>query len=303
MAPRKHHPEGTLRLHRRFHSRGLKNSRDVVVWLPPGYGKTRQRHPVVYFQDGQNIFDPRTAFLGNAWHAGKTAAELIRAGEIVAPVMVGVYNTGHARMHEYAPTRAEVPTFDGSEGTVKSRGEAKRYARFVVNEVKPFIDAHYLTLPGPRHTAVVGSSMGGLVALYFALWHPRVFGHVGALSPSLWWDNRVVVRDFSALPRKPEIRLWLDMGTAEPGWESVQLLRDALVARGWKTGVDLHYAEVAGADHSEKAWAKRTGPLLKFIFGKEKPPAENAAARKNSATVKAAAKKFTYRRAADVDIW
>ena len=296
MAPRKHHPEGTLRLHRRFRSRGLRNSRDVVVWLPPGYGQTRQRHPVVYFQDGQNIFDSRTAFLGNAWHADQTAADLIRAGEIVAPIMVGVYNTGHARMHEYAPTRAEFPGWEGDETVTRSKGDAKRYARFVVNEVKPFIDSHYLTLPDPRHTAVVGSSMGGLVALYFALWHPRTFGHVGALSPSVWWDDRVVVRDFSALRKKPAVRVWLDMGTAEPGWDSVRLLRDALVARGWAPGTDLHYGEAEGHEHSEKAWAQRTGPLLKFLLGKEKPAAKNSA-------VKAAAKKFTDRRAADVDIW
>ena len=301
MAPRKHHPEGTLRLHRRFRSRGLRNSRDVVVWLPPGYGLTRQRHPVVYFQDGQNIFDPRTAFLGNAWHAGKTAADLIRAGEIVAPIMVGVYNTGHARMHEYAPTRAEVPAFDG-DGTVKSKGAAKRYARFVVNEVKPFIDSHYLTRPDPRHTAVVGSSMGGLAALYFALWHPRTFGHVGALSPSVWWDDRVVVRDFAALRKKPAVRIWLDMGTAEPGWESVRLLRDALVARGWVPGTDLHYGEAEGHEHSEKAWAQRTGPLLKFILGKEKL----AAVAKKSRGRKTTAPKIAapvFRDTADVDIW
>ncbi len=306
MAPRKKVPEGSLRLHRRFHSRGLRNRRDVVVWLPPGYGKTRQGYPVVYFQDGQNIFAPGTAFLGNAWHAGKAAAGLIRTGEIVAPIMVGIYNTGHARMHEYAPTRAEFP---GGDGTTKSRGAAKRYARFVVNEVKPFIDSHYRTLPGPRHTAVVGSSMGGLVALYFALWHPRVFGHVGALSPSIWWDDRVVVRDFSALRQKPEVRIWLDMGTAEPGWESVRQLRDALVARGWVPGADLHYAEVASAEHSEKAWAKRTGPLLNFLLGQGTPgpaalaPAPKLPKAKKPDARKSAAAKSTFRRTVDVDIW
>ena len=302
MAPRKHPPEGTLRLHRRFRSHALKNSRDVVVWLPPGYGKTRQRHPVVYFQDGQNIFDARTAFLGNAWHAGRTAAELIRAGEIAAPIMVGVYNTGPARIHEYTPTRAEFPDWADEKTVLRSRGEAKRYARFVVNEIKPFIDSHYLTLPGRRHTAVVGSSMGGLAALYFALWHPRTFGLVGALSPSIWWDSPVVVRDFSALRKKPGIRLWLDMGTAEPGWEAVQQLRDALVARGWKVGDDLHYAEVAGADHSEKAWAKRTGPLLKFFLGREKPAARKVATSPRKRAMPAT-KSGLLKRGADVDIW
>ncbi|HKB57882.1 MAG TPA: alpha/beta hydrolase-fold protein [Lacunisphaera sp.] len=263
--PRK--PESTLRLHRRFCSHGLRNSRDIVVWLPPGYGLARRRHPVVYFQDGQNIFDPATAFLGNAWHAGDRATELIRAHEIAAPIMVGVYNTGFNRMNEYAPTAGEFSGWDGEK--CQSTGDAKRYAKFFVQEVKPFIDARYLTLPGPRHTAVVGSSMGGLVSLYFALWHPRVFGHVAALSPSLWWGDRVVLRDFSRLRKKPDVRLWLDMGTVEPGWEIIRLMRETLVNRGWKPGEDLAYHEVPEAQHTEHAWGARVGGVLKFILGRK----------------------------------
>lgn len=253
-----------LRLHRRFFSRGLRNNRDLVVWLPPGYGLARRRHPVVYFQDGQNVFDPSTAFLGRAWHAGDRATELIRAHAIVAPIMVGIYNTGFNRMNEYAPTPAAFTGWDGE--ACRSTGDAKRYAKFVVTELKPFIDAHYLTLPGPRHTAVAGSSMGGLASLYFALWHPRVFGHVAALSPSLWWDDRTVLREFSRLRRKPDVRLWLDMGTAEPGWEVVRLFRDTLVGKGWKPGDDLAYREVAGGGHHEAAWAARIGDVLRWML-------------------------------------
>jgi predicted alpha/beta superfamily hydrolase len=258
-----------LRLHRRFLSRGLRINRDIVVWLPPGYGLARRRHPVVYFQDGQNIFDPLTAFLGNAWHAGERALELIRAHQIAAPVMVGIYNTGFNRMNEYAPTPAEFSGWDGEKCT--STGDARRYAKFVVTELKPFIDSHYLTLPGPRHTAMVGSSMGGLVSLYFALWHPRVFGHIAALSPSLWWDNRTVFQEFSRLRKKPDVRLWLDMGTAEPGWEAIRLFRDTLVGKGWREGVDLAYREVPGAEHSEHAWAARIGDVLKWMLPLGRP--------------------------------
>jgi predicted alpha/beta superfamily hydrolase len=257
-------PKSPLRLHRRFISRGLRNHRDIVVWLPPGYGLARRRHPVVYFQDGQNIFDPRTAFLGNAWHAGDRATELIRAHAIVAPVMVGIANTGANRVNEYAPTPARFDGWEGASG--ESTGDAKRYAKFVVTELKPFIDSHYLTLPGPRHTALVGSSMGGLVALYFALWHPRVFGHVAALSPSLWWDDRTVLREFSRLRKKPDVRLWLDMGTAEPGWEVIRLFHDTLVAKGWREGADLACREIPGAGHNEAAWAARIGDVLKWML-------------------------------------
>ncbi len=264
MATRPSSPDGTLRLHRRFPSRVLGNLRDVVVWLPPGVDGRRCRHPAVYFQDGQNIFDPLTAFLGNAWHAGRTAAELIRAGEIVPPIMVGIYNAGFGRMDEYAPTRGAFSGWDGE--ACRSRGLARRYARFVAAEVKPFIDARYPTLPGPEHTAVVGSSMGGLAALYVALWHPSVFGAAGLLSPSVWWDDGAAMRFVAALKKKPAVRLWLDTGTAEPGWEKARLMRDALVARGWCEGVDLRYLEHEGAEHKEAAWAARTGPLLRWLW-------------------------------------
>jgi predicted alpha/beta superfamily hydrolase len=255
---------GTLRLHRRFPSRILGNRRDLAVWLPPGCDGRRRRHPVVYFQDGQNIFDPRTAFQGNAWNAGEAAARLIAAGEIDPPIMVGIYNTGLARMDEYSPTRGAYPGWDGKES--RSRGRARSYAKFVVGEVKPFIDGRYPTLAGREHTMVVGSSMGAIASLYMALLHPRVFGGAGILSPSAWWDGLAPVRFVKALRRKPAVRVWLDIGTAEPGWEKTRLLRDAFVARGWRDGADLHYLEAAGQAHNEAAWADRVGPLLMWLL-------------------------------------
>lgn len=257
-----------LRVLERFHSRIFRNSRDVTIWTPPGYGDPRRRHPVVYFQDGQNIFDPKTAFGGVAWGAGAAAEKLIRAREIAPPILVGIANTGSNRINEYTPSRADYEGMDGAK--LRSAGDAKRYARFVETELKPFIDARYLTLPGPRTTSVVGSSMGGLVSLYFGLWHPRVFGNVAALSPSLWWDDRVALRDFARLKRKPDFRLWLDMGTAEEGWEVAQFFRDTLVAAGWAQGDDLEYREIAGGEHNEAAWAARLPDVLRFLVGRRR---------------------------------
>jgi predicted alpha/beta superfamily hydrolase len=267
-------PAGTLRLHRRFPSKILGNRRDLVVWLPPGCDGRRRRHPVVYFQDGQNIFDPRTAFLGNAWDAGGAASRLIAAGEIEPPIMVGIYNMGFGRMDEYAPTRGVYHGWEGEE--CRSRGRARLYSRFVAGEVKPFIDGRYPTLPGREHTMVVGSSMGAIASLYAALWHPRVFGGAGVVSPSAWWDGLAPVRFVRALRRKPPVRIWLDIGTAEPGWEKTRLLRDALAGRGWRMGSDLHYLEAEGQPHSETAWAERVGPLLRWLLGPRRP-AEAAA--------------------------
>lgn len=266
-APRRSRRGSQLRHHRRFHSRILRNCRDVVVWLPPGYGlDPRRRHPVVYFFDGQNIFDPLTAFLGQAWHAGEAAEKLIAARRIAAPIMVGIYNTGFNRMNEYAPSRGEFTGWDKEK--CRSTGDGKRFARFVATELKPFIDTRYRTRPGPRETSVAGSSMGGLISVYCALWHPRVFGAAAALSPSIWWDDRVAFRDFGKLPRNPGFRIWLDTGTHEAGAETgVRLFRDLLVSRGWTQGGDLEFREYAGAGHNEAAWAARIGEVLEWLVG------------------------------------
>jgi predicted alpha/beta superfamily hydrolase len=263
MPKRPESPEGTLRLHRRFRSRVLGNQRDIVVWLPPGVDGRKRRHPVVYFQDGQNLFDPLTAFCGQAWQAGRTAAQLVGAGELDAPILVGIYNTGFARMDEYAPTRGTFPGWDGE--VCRSRGLARKYARFVAEEVKPFIDARYPTQPEREHTAIAGSSMGGLVALYAALWEPRVFGGAGVMSASVWWDDGAAIRFVEGLKKKPPVRVWLDTGTAEPGWENTPRLREALVARGWCEGEDLRYVQIEGAEHNEAAWGARVGPMLQWL--------------------------------------
>lgn len=263
-------PQGRLRLHRRFSSQVLRNMRDVVVWLPPGCDGRKRRHPVIYFQDGQNIFDPLTAFLGHAWHAGRTAAEMIAAGEIEPPIMVGIYNTGFDRMNEYAPTRG---TFSGWNGEIcRSRGLGRRYARFLVEELKPFVDERYPTFAGPEHTAVVGSSMGGLISLYCTLWHPRVFGAGGVMSPSIWWDDEAPAKFVQARHARTSPRLWLDIGTAEPSWEKVRAFREVLKSGGWREGDggNLVYLEVPGGEHNEAAWAARTGALLRWLVPPKK---------------------------------
>lgn len=265
--PPRRTPRGPqLRTFARFHSRIFRDCRDITVWTPPGYGAQRRRHPVVYFHDGQNIFDPKTAFAGVAWRAGEIAADLVRARAITPPILVGINHAGVKRIDEFTPTRAEYDGLDGKK--IRSAGDAKRYARFIETELKPFIDARYLTLPGPRTTSLVGSSMGGLVSLYMALWHPRVFGNVAALSPALWWDDRIALRDFARVKRRPDVRLWLDMGTKEEGWELIQPFRDTLVSAGWTQGADLEYREVAGAEHTEAAWSARLPEVLRFLVGR-----------------------------------
>ena len=252
--------DNVLHHHGEFKSEFLADDRDVIIWTPPGYDQASHgTYPVLFLHDGQNLFEPDTAFQpGEHWRVGETAEGLIAAGRIEPLIIVGIYNTGESRIHEYTPTP------DDRLGG----GLADAYGRMIVEELKPFVDAAYRTRPGREDTGIGGSSLGGLVSLYLALAHPRVFGRAAALSPSVWWDRRVILRTVRQAQPDPPLRLWVDMGTAEGrrGLDDARLLKAALVGAGWKVGRDLHYAEYEGATHSETAWAERVGPMLEWLF-------------------------------------
>jgi predicted alpha/beta superfamily hydrolase len=250
---------GQLRKHEQFRSRFLRNQRDLIVYLPPGYDEQPWRHfPVLYLHDGQNLFDGATSFVaGQDWHVGQTADTAISNGEVEPLIIVGMYNT-KARIREYTPTW--VPKLGG--------GRADRYGKFLLEEVKPFIEREYRVLAGPQHTGIGGSSLGGLVSLYLGLKHASIFGRIAALSPSLWWNQRIMLRFAASAAVNPRPRIWLDIGTREGPRivEDVERFRDVLIRKGWQLGVDLHYERIEGAEHNEMAWALRVGPFLRFLF-------------------------------------
>jgi len=259
---REHTLTGEFRMHRGFRSKFLPNDRDVIVYLPPGYETGSRRYPVLYLQDGQNLFDGATSFIpGMEWRVDETAQALIDGGEIEPLIIVGIYNTGEQRVFEYTQTR---------DGRHKVGGKARQYGRMLVEELKPFIDSEYRTLTGPADTGLGGSSLGGLVALFLGLRHPKVFGKLAVISPSVWWDRRVIVKNVQQIRKKPDLKIWLDMGTKEGVFATrdAAILRDALVAKGWVLGTDLSYFEAQGGEHNEQAWAERVGMILKFLFPK-----------------------------------
>jgi predicted alpha/beta superfamily hydrolase len=250
----------TLRKHEKFPSSILKNERDLVVYLPPGYEEQPERRfPVLYLHDGQNLFDGATAFVpGMDWRVGETADQMIVSGAVEPLIIVGIYNVGKHRIHEYTPTR--VPKLGG--------GRANRYAKFLIGELKAFIDQEYRTLGDFEHTGLGGSSLGGLVSLYVGLKYPKVFGRLAALSPSVWWNQRVMLRYAATLQPEPRPRIWLDIGTGEGPQilRDVENFRDVLLQKGWQPGQDLQYVQVEGAEHNEAAWAQRIGAVLQFLF-------------------------------------
>lgn len=252
---------GTLRLHKALQSQFLEDARDIIVYLPPDYNIHERRYPVLYLHDGQNLFDAATAFAGNEWGLDELAEDLITSGRIEPIIIVGIYNNGPKRMAEYTPVRDR-----------RGRGgRAKQYAKLVVQDLKPFIDEEYRTLPDRENTALGGSSLGGLVTLYLGLKYPNVFGKLIVMSPSVWWANRAILREVRALRGKPEQKIWVDIGTCEGSnpdscVRDARLLRDALLAKGWQDRVDFRFIEDEGAGHNEKAWGFRMRDALTFMF-------------------------------------
>ena len=245
---------------RQFHSEILPDDRAVSVYLPPQYLEQKERRfPVLYLQDGQNLFDGRTSYVaGKTWKANTTADQLAEAGEIEPVILVGIANTGLRRMAEYTPTR------DFKMGG----GEGRSYARLLIEELKPWVDSLYRTLPEAENTGLGGSSLGGLISLYVGFAHPEVFGKLAVMSPSLWWDHRSILHAIEQQAKKPDLRIWLDMGTAEGAkhLRDTDALERLLVKRGWRSGVDLEYVTAPGAVHDERAWSERFGDVLRFLF-------------------------------------
>lgn len=251
---------GTLDHLAGFESKVLGNRREVTVYLPPGYTERESvRYPVLYMQDGQNLFEPQRAFVpGQSWRLGEAADLAINRRSASPMIVVGVDHAGPGRIDEYTPTRDEAR---------KAGGKAGEYARFLIEELKPQIDVRYRTIAD--HSALGGSSLGGLVTLYAGLQHPDVFRALAVMSPSVWWDNRSVLRTVEAFDG-PRPRIWLDIG----GREGAEALRDArtlherLRAKGFD-GRSLRFYEDRRADHSERSWARRAQMMLEFLF----PPA------------------------------
>ncbi|HRC54839.1 MAG TPA: alpha/beta hydrolase-fold protein [Kofleriaceae bacterium] len=256
-------------------TKALPGPRTLRVYLPPGYQQeVSRRYPVLYLHDGQNVFSGLTSFLPNGeWKADEAAQALIEAGLIEPIVIVAIDNAGARRADEYLPTRAKV---DGRE----MGGEADRYGKLLVEEIKPHIDATFRTKRDARNTAVGGSSLGGVISLYLGLTYPQVFGKLALLSPSLWWDSKVMLEKVRALDarqlgkRRPQI--WLDTGTSEGSGEgsgeavtSVRELSKLLQGRGWKPGKDLAVYVEGYAIHREDAWARRMPVILLYLFGRK----------------------------------
>ena len=259
---------GDLGLHE-FTSTIFSNTRRLRVWLPPRYhaAENQQRHyPVLYLNDGQNLFDNATSFTGVEWGADETADRLIRQEAIPPLVIVGIDNAQSERMREYLPFRSVNPRI------LRPRG--KRYPRFLVNEVMPFIESRYRVSRGPDNTGLGGSSLGALISLYTALDRPGLIGRLLLESPSLFVSRRRLFSSSRHFWQWPE-KIFLAIGTREAGREdkdrqAVEDVRELeKILR--QAGLDDRRLRVKideGAVHHEREWARRFPEALEFLFGR-----------------------------------
>jgi predicted alpha/beta superfamily hydrolase len=251
----------------------LKNRRPVDVYLPASYA-SGVRYPVVYLQDGQNLSDPDTAFAGT-WDLEATIDRLAWRG--IDAIYVGIHHAGRDRLAEYSPFPD--PRHGG--------GEADAYLAFLADTLKPRIDRLFRTRQDRDSTAILGSSMGGLVSLYAYFRYPSVFARAGAMSPSIWFGQGAIV-DFIRDARLPRGRVYLDVGTSEGAGtlRDVRRVGRLLVRKGFRrrrrpalaaagsvsgerrfsTSATLRYVEDAGGRHAEAAWASRLEAALAFLL-------------------------------------
>lgn len=263
----------------RFASRHV-DARHVEVWLPPGYDG-RKPHAVLYMHDGQMLFDPSTTWNRQAWGVDRVAAPLLAAGRLRDFIVVGPWNNGRLRFAEYFP-QAWIPRLDEAwRKTLAERAlfgppRSDAYLRFLVEELKPAIDARYATLPGREHCLLMGSSMGGLISCYGLCEYPQVFG--GAACVSTHWiggfeANEVVPAAAEAylrerLPPPDSVRLWMDRGDSQLDalYAQAQQRIDALMAAKGFRPPRFSSKVYTGSGHNETDWQRNLHEPLQFLL-------------------------------------
>jgi enterochelin esterase-like enzyme len=237
---------GTVKYYHNFEDHDLKYTRDVMVWLPPSYYKSPgKRYPVLYAQDGQNVFSPSSIYSGE-WRLDEVSDSLMRSGKVQEYIIVAINNTKD-RLVEYS-----------------GAPEGIKYINFIVYNLKPFIDAHYRTKPDKNNTAAIGSSMGGLVSFYMVWLHPDIFSKAACLSSGFAYDDGHILEKFAESSKKLPGDQDLDKYFLPDNERMKSLLQE-------HPEIETMYKFFPGATHNEFAWSKRLWIPLTFLFGENKP--------------------------------
>lgn len=246
-----------------FPSKILNNSRQINICLPSSYFEFAEKsYSVLYMHDGQNIFDGERAYAGVGWMVHEVHDKLVNMGMIRELIIVGIDNMQEDRISEYAHT-------DGRFKRERVIGKGRYYERFVIEELKPFIDENFRTSPRAEDTGLMGSSMGGLVTFNMGFRNPDVFGRLGIISPSFWWNTRIniqTVNKYSDTISKS--RMWIDMGTKEGFLDkSFDKVVECILNRSDSSMGNIEAHWIVGAGHTEVDWQKRVHWPLIHLFG------------------------------------
>ncbi len=261
----------SIRSIERFRSQQLHNQRAVTIFLPPDYETSLHRHyKVLYANDGQDMPAVKLA---------ETLTALYAQHEIEPMIVVAVHAT-RDRLHEY-----------GTAGIPNARGlgkRARKYSFFILDELMPYINRRYRTLTGPINTAIMGFSLGGLMAFDLAWNHPDVFGAAGVFSGSLWWrtddadtharqESRIMHRRVRDTESPGQLRLWFQAGTDDEkedrdsngvidAIQDTTELMDELELKGFRRGLDMIYVQIEGGEHNQRTWGFSLPYFLRWTF-------------------------------------
>jgi predicted alpha/beta superfamily hydrolase len=248
------HVAGTVKVLPQVWSPERNNARDIYVYLPPSYASSDRHYPVIYMQDGQNLFDPSLS-CGAEWQVDEHMERLSGLG--LEAIIVGIPNAGSARLDEYSPFA------DAEHGG----GAANQFLDFMTQTLKPRIDSEFRTHASRDFTGIAGSSMGALLSLYAFFTRGEVFGFAGVMSPAFWFANGQVFTTVKEAPFIPG-RVYLDVGTGE-GEKTVsdtRRMHELLLEKGYRPGETMMYVEDDDADHSEAAWGRRVRTALYYLI-------------------------------------
>jgi len=232
----------------------IKISHKIWLYLPPNYATSHKKFPVIYMHDGQNLFDDATSYIGE-WNIDETLNELFKkTGK--GFIVVGIENAGEHRMNEYTPFRNE--KYGGGKGSL--------YIDFLMNDVKPFIDANFRTKKNAKNTAIIGSSLGGLISFYGGLKYPKVFGKIGAFSTSFWFSDEIY--NFAEIHgNQKKTRIFFLVGDKEgekmiPDTEKMEklLVKSGFPSKKIKTKI------ITEGKHNETLWKTNFLEVITFLF-------------------------------------
>jgi metallo-beta-lactamase class B len=241
----------------------LGRTRRVWLYLPNDYATSTRRYPVLYLQDGQNIFDARTAFAGE-WGVDETLSQLQASGQDATGCIVVAVDNGANRLDEYSPCNN--PQYGGGQGAA--------YIDFLAQTLKPYIDANYRTLPGRENTGIAGSSMGALIATYAAVRYPAIYGKVGSLSPAYWFARQPLLQYLQQHPANPDTRFYFVSGTTESSTMVADMaaVRDSLQRHG-VPATNLNFNTRTDGQHAEWFWRREFGPAYQWLYAAATPTA------------------------------